>query len=987
MGPKRVAAAAWLVCTRAMRGKSPATKTPLEARDAVSAAFKSFEERRKKTANEATTRVELIDEVLRAIGWPTGSIDRELPTGTGDFIDYELQADGQSWMVVEAKRVGESFRLAAKPGRASQPSKSVQSLMSTGGESLRDVLKQAARYCNERGIPLACATNGFEWVFFRGLSAPLRPWTKGNAVIFSGLADIVARFDEFLACIGRASAGTAFLHERLELPPTGMLPPSRIPRDVLTFGRKERDASAAALVRNISDFLFSEIYGEHRTDMLARCYVEPGTSEEFERSIHRLLKDSEGVIDDDGIRAVTTDAEKFVAHVDRQESSGAKQPVVVVGNVGVGKTTFLQRSLAQLRADRSAMCAVVDLEGFGQASGVDGPAEQARVAAEVLNKLQTAAMTVLKHRDDLSDAAKLQGEHSSRETLSTLQLNTLNMSKRLGQALWTADPTAWLRKEMEIFEELTSRPVHHLVAYVRHLHGRYKRKDGARYPILIAIDNLDLGTDEYQRTIYGLAQQLTRDTNAIVVVCLREDTFRLGRDPGGFLTSSAFPFVFHVARPPLDRLLRKRVAYGEFATEHGQLPRGLKTDGSHIVDVCTLVRTALLAQKSESLELFAGLAGHNMRAALDLVRALVDGSVDAPGKPDASATYAFECLMNSAGYETLQARVVNCFDAEPAAAPAHALQTRLLAYYSFALDAGPERVLFEEVERAIANFSGWGYPVALVRWSLENLVKSGLLRDPKGGRRPNHQLSKRLSITASGHVHLNRLVDLRAYRASVAASTRWYDPQLADSFIRVSSEASGTAGLTIGDIVESKAIDVFDAYLAQSVTREDGALVTALGGQRWRAEVLSRSARILPPQYQPVPPPLAPPSEVAVTSSPRQQRKKRGQLQLALGVADEATLTKIHRDVEYKGTVWTPRILWALEFAKRRHLGPQRASDLAELLVRYGDVDVPHNNVARAFRDFRAEHGVDGLWTVEKKRYTITEAGALVLKTLLSDGD
>ncbi|MCL2724838.1 MAG: AAA family ATPase [Polyangiaceae bacterium] len=959
--------------------------TPTEARESVSVAFKSFEARRKKTANEATTRVELIDEILRSVGWPTGSIERELPTGTGDFIDYELRADGQAWMIVEAKRVGENFRLTPKSARSSQPSRSLQSLTGTGGETLRDVLKQAARYCNERGIALACATNGFEWIFFRGLSTPTRPWTKGHAVVFGGHDDIVGRFDEFLACIGRASAGSSFLHERLELPPTGMLPPSRVPQDVLTFVRKERDPNATALVRNISDFLFSEIFGERRGDMLTRCYVEPGSSEEFERSIHRLLKDSETVIDEDAIHAVPTDAEKFVAHVDRHEATGAKQPVVVVGNVGVGKTTFLQRSLAQLRSDRSAICAVVDLEGFGHGGGIDGSAEQARVADEVLNKLQTATLTVLKHREDLSDAAKLQGEHSSRETLSTLQLNKLQNTKRLGRELWVADPTAWPRKEMEIFEELTSKPVTHLVAYIRHLHGRFTREDDARYPILIAIDNLDLSTDEYQHTIYGLAQRLTRDTNAIVVVCLREDTFRLGREPGGFLTSSAFPFVFHVARPPLDQLLRKRVTYGEYAKENALLPRGLKTEGERVVDVCKLVRTTLLVQKSESLELFAGLAGHNTRAALDLVRALVDGA--APGRADSSATYAFECLLNSSGYETLQARVVNCFDAEPAGAPAHALQMRLLAYYSFAVDAGPERVLFEEVDRAIANFSGWGYPVALVRWSLENLVKNGLLRDPKGGRRQNQTLSKRLNITASGHVHLNRLVDLRSYRAAVASTTRWYDPQLAESFIRSSSEAAGAAGLTIGDIVESKAIDVFDAYLAQSVTREDRTLATGLGGHRWRAEVLSRSARILPPQYQPVPLPIATSSEPTLeVPSPRPRQQKEEQLKLALGgVTNELTLKKIHRDVEYKDTVWTPRILWALEFAKRRHLGPQRASDLAELLVRYGDIDVPRNNVARAFRDFRPEHGVDGLWTVEKKRYAITDAGALLLTTLLSD--
>lgn len=968
-----------------MRPRALRQNTPSEARTAVASAFESFEARRGKKANETTTRVELIDEVLRAVGWPV--VERELATGTGDFIDYELRdADDEAWMVVEAKRSGEHFRLKLKSSRTTQPSRSIQSLLGTGGESLRDVLKQAARYSNDRGVALACATNGFEWLFFRGLSTPTRPWTKGQAIIFSGVDDIVARFDEFLACIGRTSVGTPFLHERLELPPTGMLPASRVPNDVLTIARREREPSNLATIRSISEFLFLEIFGEHRADMLAHCYVQPGASEEFERSIHRLLKDSEVVLDDEGVTPVATDTEKFVAHVARQESTGAKQPVVVVGNVGVGKTTFLQRSLSQLRSDRSAICAVIDLEGFGQGVGIDGTVEQARVATQVLAKLETAAMTVLKHRTDLSDAARLQAEHSSRETLSTLQLSKLQNTKKLGQALWAADVAAWPRRELEIFDELTSRPLQHLVAYIRHLHGRFKREDGARYPILIAIDNLDLGTDDYQRTIYGLAQQLTRDTNAIVVVCLREDTFRMGREPGGFLTSSAFPFVFHVARPPLDKLLRKRVQYGEFAEKNQNLPRGLKMDGAQLKSVCALVRTTLLTQKSESLELFAGLSGHNMRAALDLVRALVDGSVDAPGQPDASSTYAFQCLLNASGYEMLQARVVNCFDAEPAAAPAHALQTRLLAYYSFALDSGPSRALFEEADRALVNFSGWGYPVALVRWALENLVRSGLLRDPRGGRRANQPLPKRLSITASGHVHLKSLVDLRSYRAAVAGATRWYDRDLADSFIRTASEAGGDPGLTLADVVESNAVDVFDAYLAQAITREDAALATGLGAHRWRAEVLSRSARILPEQYHPLPASVvAPPFEPAPAPT-RPRPPKKDQLQLDLGVSDDPPrLEKIHRDIEHKGTVWTPRILWALEFAKRRHLGPQRASDLAELLVRYGDIDVPRNNVARAFRDFSPENGVDGLWTVEKKRYLITEAGALLLKALLSN--
>ena len=160
-----------------------ATKTPAEARDAIGLAFKSFAENRSGNANEATTRVELIDEVLRAVGWPTGSIERERPTGTGDFIDYELNVDGP-WMVVEAKRVGESFRLSQKSGRAQHPSRSVQSLISTGGESLRDTVARVLPYFIREILPRVLETGAVTVVghgnSLRALAFALEPFTEAQ---------------------------------------------------------------------------------------------------------------------------------------------------------------------------------------------------------------------------------------------------------------------------------------------------------------------------------------------------------------------------------------------------------------------------------------------------------------------------------------------------------------------------------------------------------------------------------------------------------------------------------------------------------------------------------------------------------------------------------------------------------------------------------------------------------------------------------------
>ena len=75
------------------------------------------------------------------------------------------------------------------------------------------------------------------------------------------------------------------------------------------------------------------------------------------------------------------------------------------------------------------------------------------------------------------------------------------------------------------------------------------------------------------------------------------------------------------------------------------------------------------------------------------------------------------------------------------------------------------------------------------------------------------------------------------------------------------------------------------------------------------------------------------------------------------------------------GSVWLPRILWALEFARRHDLGPQSASDISRLLVEKAGLKVPSTNVARAFRDHKAP-GQAAYWTaIGDQRYEISGAG------------
>jgi len=963
---------------------------PATARESAIRVFAEFKpSRRFREANEAKTRVEVINRILSTLGWLDKDIEVESPSGTGEYLDYQLWAQDQPWMVVEAKRAGATFDLS-DPGTKKSGShlRTIASLNSQGGTALREAMKQAATYCNDKGIPLACVTNGFQWLFFRGLSSKRRAWTAGSALVFASSEEVIARFDDFLRALARTWAGTTYLPELLDKPHSSSLPAPCVPRDFFTTRRAQADPNRIAVLRSVSDYLLGDIYGEDRREMLRRCYVTPGVAGEFEHSIERLLKDAPRGLDDEPHDVVEGDPETFVSTLSKQaQLSQMKHPVVVVGHVGVGKTTFLQRSLAQFRDDQSAFCALVDLEGHGHGGTVAASIEESRVAQLILDKLTNAATTVLKHHE-VSTGELAQADPNEAVTLRTLLRDKLNQEKTLGEKVWKADPAAWDRREYDLYSELRANPVALLTRYIRHLRGRFKS-----YPVLVVLDNLDQAHEDYQRCIYGFAQRLARETPAVVVVCIREDTYKTGREEDGFLSSSPLHFVFHVARPPLDSLLRQRVQFGEAAaTSSGELPRGLRTETDAVRDVCELLRKTVLVQPSETLNVFAALAGPNMREALGLVRGLVEGSPAAVSRPEPSAAYAFECLLISQGQSGLRTRcrIANCFDAEPSDPPCHALRLRLLGYFSWAFDSVAERAFLEGTERALGHFAAWGYPVAVTRRAVSLLLDDGLLLPIDGEHAiDGHTLPKRIRLSASGYVHLTRLSVLPTYRAAMASLTNWYDQDLAENFVKQSVQAGGEQGVTVNDIAVSPALGFFESYLATAVAREDARLSEAMEKHSWTGEVRARAAIISVAARPKSQPPVATALPPKTTARPPSKRRS-GQLTLALESTSPAptsgsgSLPTFRRDRAYRGTTWIPRILWALEWARNNNLGPQTPADMARILSVHGEIDVPHNNVARAFRDLRGTDTV-GLWRGVAKRYVIEEGGSLLLRSLLEE--
>jgi hypothetical protein len=415
----------------------------------------------------------------------------------------------------------------------------------------------------------------------------------------------------------------------------------------------------------------------------------------------------------------------------------------------------------------------------------------------------------------------------------------------------------------------------------------------------------------------------------------------------------------------------------------------VRNDKSAVSGVCDALRGALLADRSEALEVLACLSGQNVRESLALARWLVLGSVGRRETVKSTAAYALESLLASgpgAAARRGHLHLFNCFDSDPGTPPQHALRSRLLAYLCWAHDQGSDRGVFESTASVLGRFASWGYATAVVTSHLSSLISSEQVRpfseSERGPVTHVDPLPARISVTARGYAHVTRLLAIPAYRAAMACDTRWYDTNLCSMFIRKAEAAGGADGPTIADIVESSAMPVFESYLQQSVASEDATLSRALDALPWVREVRSRSARLVQGSTT-----VELPKQTSDSAEANGGEKEVSQLRLGISVPARVThvLPTLRPEHVVNNTQWIPRILWALEFACRTSMGPVTPKQIATILSEHGNIGVPSTNVSRAFRDSKDYARARMLWQVRGKRYEIQPAGSELLIALLRE--
>jgi hypothetical protein len=214
----------------------------------------------------------------------------------------------------------------------------------------------------------------------------------------------------------------------------------------------------------------------------------------------------------------------------------------------------------------------------------------------------------------------------------------------------------------------------------------------------------------------------------------------------------------------------------------------------------------------------------------------------------------------------------------------------------------------------------------------------------------------------------------------MAMTTRWYSPTALRDFIAQAAACAGKRGLSMADIAEGPALKTFNAYLAKSWVAEEHLLAGPIRRQNvWAREVEARVDLGI----------RADDSRTPVDTA-KKNRKREPNREGQLGIfaeppSDKAVnLRPLPASFEHEGSQWLPRILWALEFASRMGWAPQSASDLARILNEHGEQRVFANNVARAFREYKAAALHQHCWLQTGKCYSISAPGRAALEAALA---
>lgn len=742
-------------------------KTMAEGWSALAGLIVWFQSQNDPLRNEAQTRFDIIDRlIVDCFGWSRDGKNkiRVEQYENGEYSDYELGSPRS--VVWEAKREAIDFDLP--PGSRRKPLQDLKSV-AQHSPAAAQAINQAHSYASSRGVELAVATNGHQLICSLASRADGIAPMDGHCYVFSDLDHLDANFATAWDLL---SPDGVFERRYLRILRQGIEQniPAKLSSYLQLYPRHKYPSRLQANLRTLGELLIQDI-GETEAEeeqFYRNCYCSSGALSQHVLLTKTILEARyASLVEAADLNTLSEPANP--RGQDKNEVTGgvleealSRRPVILIGDVGVGKTSFLKNLIfhgAKSVFDK-AIYVYVNLGATGTLN--------TDVNRLVLN--ETERQLYDRYKIDIRELAFLRGAYASEID---------RFSRGAFSELFASDASKAEERLADMLSKLSDDKANHVQRSVQHL------SKGRHYQIIVILDNADQRSDDVQQKAFLIAQELAKTWNCYVFIALRPSTFFRSRNSG---VLAAYPHrVFTISPPRMDEFLERRLTYAVDMAE-GRLPVDrLSGIQLNIESIATVIKVLLysLHRNDELQEFLANITGGNVRELLQFITSFI-GSTNVNAEKLATKQkgkyriplheFSKAALLGDyAHYHAQSSAALNAFDVSAADPREHFLVPLVLSFLDFEGDHR-DKDGFVLTDSVVSEAQNSGFTPDQINESLKRLLNKRLSETPtRMLAEDDEQLlfrnREKIRLTAKGAYHLKRWIPTFGYLDAMSFDT------------------------------------------------------------------------------------------------------------------------------------------------------------------------------------------------------------------------
>jgi hypothetical protein len=482
--------------------------------------------------NEATTRMRLIDQILfNVLLWDRNDVKAEGHVKAVGYLDYAFGPPPQCSLILEAKREEKTFILSGRD----YPAEPVPfGLIQTECKEAAAALTQAQNYANQRGARYSAISNGHQWLLSMTF-VPNQPVEDRLIYVFESLDAIKSKkFREFFQCFSplaiRSNLPSQMLLDARRAPAPGKLSTKINGYPIAA----DRNALSHA-VGGVLQLIWEAVDGDQDNELFLRnCYIPSEPSEDMLRTAHTLLFQRATTDEQLAAAAVKPATRKSV--LEHQGRSDREQPVVILGRIGHGKSTFL-KYLRHVEAKDILSSKYIQIDLNFLRTPATAPEVPNFVMRQVQEQLKACNIAFA---DDPFVRRVLKHE-----------LEEFRKSPR--GVLLKDKPDDLQQADVTFLESITNDPERYMALVMKFIRRSHQKS------VAVFFDNLDRRGDDLQVQAFLRAAAMANDWGVLVFVCLRPGSVQ--RSSAAGVLDTIAPRMLVIPQPDIAIVLRKRFQY------------------------------------------------------------------------------------------------------------------------------------------------------------------------------------------------------------------------------------------------------------------------------------------------------------------------------------------------------------------------------------------------------------------------------------------